>query len=78
MITGVPPGLYTVEVRRLGYAVAYEENVAVPDNGTVTVNIPAGVASDLAGNLNTAATEYSVVVNSDAPTPVITDDDIRS
>ncbi|UCC73722.1 MAG: SusC/RagA family TonB-linked outer membrane protein [Gemmatimonadota bacterium] len=42
-ITGVPPGLYTLEVRRIGYADAFRENVSVPDGGTVTVNFTLGI-----------------------------------
>jgi TonB-linked SusC/RagA family outer membrane protein len=42
-ITGVPPGLYTMEVQRIGYATANRENVSVPDGGTVTVNFTLGV-----------------------------------
>ena len=38
VISGVPAGLYTLRVTRLGYADATEENVDVDDDGTVTVN----------------------------------------
>ena len=58
VITAVPPGLYTVEVRRMGYAVAYQENVAVPDGGTVTVNVTMGlVAFSLDAMVVTGVTE---------------------
>ncbi|HEX2166203.1 MAG TPA: SusC/RagA family TonB-linked outer membrane protein [Longimicrobiales bacterium] len=38
VISGVPAGLYTLRVARLGYADATQENVDVDDEGTVTVN----------------------------------------
>ncbi|HSH46185.1 MAG TPA: carboxypeptidase regulatory-like domain-containing protein, partial [Longimicrobiales bacterium] len=37
-IGSVPAGLYTVEATRIGYSTAVQENVDVPDDGTVTVN----------------------------------------
>jgi len=37
-LTDVPPGLYTVEARRIGYADAFRENVSVPDAGTAQVD----------------------------------------
>ena len=42
------------------------------NDGTVTAGIPAGAASDPAGNNSLAATLYSVVVDTIAPQPVIT------
>ena len=40
-------------------------------SGTVTVNLPAGVASDTAGNGNTAAAQLSVVYDATPPTVTI-------
>ncbi len=37
-IANVPPGLYTVQVTRLGHAQTQRENVRVEDGGTVTVD----------------------------------------
>ncbi len=44
-ITDVPPGLYSVEANRIGYADATQENVSVPDGGTVTVNFEMSVTA---------------------------------
>lgn len=38
LILNVPPGVYTVEARSMGYADARAVNVQVPDGGTVEVN----------------------------------------
>jgi TonB-linked SusC/RagA family outer membrane protein len=38
-ITNVLPGVVTVEVRRVGFGLGRVENVRVPENGTVTVNV---------------------------------------
>jgi len=38
VLADVPPGLYTVEARRIGYATEHRENVNVPDGGTVQVD----------------------------------------
>ena len=43
--------------------------------GILTVNVPAGVATDLAGNPNTAAPQSVQAVDTLAPTVVITDDE---
>ncbi|GAA4035174.1 hypothetical protein GCM10022409_19720 [Hymenobacter glaciei] len=43
-----------------GSGTTYTFNVTPAANGAVTVNVPANVASDAAGNLNTAATQYSI------------------
>jgi len=45
LIVGVPPGLYSLEARRLGYVPSYQENISVPDGGTVTVNFEMGVVA---------------------------------
>ena len=45
LIVGVPPGLYSLEARRLGYVPSYQENISVPDGGTVTVNFELGVVA---------------------------------
>ena len=47
-------------------------NINPTADGTVTVDIAAGVANDTAGNANLAAVQFSVVVDTAAPTPVIT------
>ncbi|MBE0595140.1 MAG: carboxypeptidase regulatory-like domain-containing protein, partial [Gemmatimonadales bacterium] len=44
-IVGIPPGLYSIEARRIGYAVAYEEDVSVPDGGPVTVDFALGMVA---------------------------------
>ena len=44
-------------------------------DGTVTVSIAADVATDIAGNLNTASTQVTVTVDTTAPTVTITPDD---
>ena len=43
--------------------------------GNLTVNVPAGVATDLAGNPNTAAVQSVQAVDTLAPSVVITDDE---
>lgn len=45
ILADVPPGLYTVEARRIGYATGYVENVNVPDGGTVQVNFVLSVTA---------------------------------
>jgi len=44
-ISNVPPGLYTVEAQRIGYANAARQNVSVPDGGTVTVNFEMSITA---------------------------------
>ncbi len=43
-----------------GSGTTYTFNVTPAGNGTVTVNVPANVAQDAAGNGNTAAPQYSI------------------
>lgn len=45
-----------------GSGTTYTMDITVATSGTVTVNIAAGVATDAAGNTNTAATQFSIVV----------------
>ncbi|MHB1168976.1 MAG: STN domain-containing protein, partial [Longimicrobiales bacterium] len=45
VITDVPPGLYSVEAQRIGYANQVSQNVSVPDGGTVTVNFEMSVTA---------------------------------
>jgi len=50
----------------------YTFDVTPSGQGTVTVNIPAGAAQDAAGNGNTAATQFSIIYDSNPPTVTIT------
>ena len=45
----------------------YTFNVAPTTAGTITVDVAAGVATDLAGNQNTAATQFTIVSDTAAP-----------
>ena len=45
----------------------YTATVTPTTSGTVTLNVPAGVAKDAANNANTAATSQTVTVDVDAP-----------
>jgi TonB-linked SusC/RagA family outer membrane protein len=45
IIADVPPGLYRVEARRIGYALSHRENVRVPDGGTVQVDFQMGITA---------------------------------
>ena len=45
----------------------YTFNVAPTSSGTVTVDIAGGVATDTAGNSNTAATQFTIVADLGAP-----------
>ncbi|MFD1819275.1 Ig-like domain-containing protein, partial [Pseudarcicella hirudinis] len=49
----------------------YSVEITPGGDGTITVNVGAGVANDLAGNGNTAATQFSIVSDMTAPTVVI-------
>jgi large repetitive protein len=51
-----------------GSGSAYAVTVTPTADGTVTVNVAAGVADDSAGNTNTVATQYSVVSDKNGPT----------
>jgi cyclophilin family peptidyl-prolyl cis-trans isomerase len=62
-----------------GMVISFEEaagvftaTIAPAGNGLVTLNIPADVAADEAGNANSAAAPFSVVVDTVAPQPAIT------
>ena len=46
-------------------------NVIEADEGVLTVDVPASVATDLAGSSNAAADRLSIAVDRTAPTPVI-------
>ncbi len=50
----------------------YTFNIAPSSNGAVTVDVAAGVANDIAGNNNTAATQLSRVFDNVQPTTSIT------
>ncbi len=54
-----------------GNGTVYTFDVTPSGQGTVTVNIPAGAAHDEAGNVNTAATQFSVIYDSIQPTITI-------
>lgn len=60
-----------VEVEDIGDG-DFVVTINIDDQGVVLVNVPADVAQDGVGNNNTAATEYSISVDSIAPTTVIT------
>ncbi len=49
----------------------YTVDITPTTNGTVTVDIAAGVATDAAGNNNTAATQFSIDYDTDQPGVVI-------
>ncbi|AWI25778.1 hypothetical protein HYN49_07615 [Flavobacterium pallidum] len=51
-----------------GSGTTYTFNIVPSANGTVTVNVGAGVADDAAGNTNTAATQFSIVYDNVQPT----------
>ncbi|MEZ4705112.1 MAG: Ig-like domain-containing protein [Bdellovibrionota bacterium] len=55
-----------------GSGSTYTVDVTPSSSGTVTVNVAGGVAQDAAGNNNTAASQFSIDYNNDAPTVVIT------
>ncbi|WP_431685641.1 tandem-95 repeat protein [Hahella sp. NBU794] len=50
---------------------SYSVTATPSADGTVTLDISASVAQDTAGNANTAATQFSIVYDGTAPTPVI-------
>lgn len=57
-----------------GSGASYTAIITPTDDGTVTVDVGAGVAQDAAGNESTAATQFSRVYDGTAPMPVITTD----
>ena len=50
---------------------SYTATIEPSASGTITVDVPADVADDAVGNLNTAASQYSVQADIDAPTVTI-------
>ena len=50
---------------------SYTASIDAASDGQVTVNVAADVAQDTAGNDNTAATQFSVTVDTTAPAPAI-------
>jgi hypothetical protein len=63
---GTPSNLLSLGNGRFSFT------VTAAADGIVTVSIPAGVAQDLAGNLNTAATPLVRTVDSQPPRPLLT------
>ena len=57
-----------------GSGASYTATITPTDDGTVTVDVGAGVAQDAAGNDSTAATQLRRVYDGTAPVPVITTD----
>ncbi len=55
-----------------GAGATYTATIAPVASGTVTVDVPADVATDSAGNGNSAASQFSVTADLDAPTVTIT------
>ena len=51
----------------LGSGATYTFDVATTSDGTVTVSIPAGAATNTAGNANTVSDDYTVTVDTTAP-----------
>lgn len=49
----------------------YTMSVTPTGNGTVTVNVPANAAQDIASNGNSAATQYSTLYDTSSPTTTI-------
>ncbi|WP_419195342.1 beta strand repeat-containing protein, partial [Novipirellula herctigrandis] len=50
----------------------YTATIDATTDRVVTVNVAANVAADIAGNPNGAATQFSIVVDTNVPTPTIT------
>ena len=50
----------------------YSLNLIPNNSGLITVDIPAGVCADAAGNSNIAATQFSITYDSTSPTVTIT------
>ena len=57
-----------------GIGASYTFNVETSADGTVEVTIPAGVAADAAGNLNTESLMHTITVDTTVPTVGITTD----
>ncbi|MEK7793741.1 MAG: Ig-like domain-containing protein, partial [Candidatus Hydrogenedentota bacterium] len=55
-----------------GSGASYSFNLTPTGQGTVTANIAGSIAQDTAGNNNTAASQFSIVFDSAAPTVAIT------
>ncbi len=55
-----------------GSGTTYTFNLIPATEGTITVNIAAGVAQDAASNLNIAATQFSIISDVTSPTVAIT------
>lgn len=55
-----------------GSGTTYTADITPGADGTVTLDVAAGVAQDAAGNDNTAATQFSVTADVSAPTAAIT------
>lgn len=53
-------------------ASVYTATITPASDGQVTVDVAAGVASDAAGNANTAATQFTITTDGTPPTPTIT------
>ena len=66
----VPPGVSSFA----GIGASYTFNVETSADGTVEVTIPAGVAADAAGNLNTESLMHTITVDTTVPTVEITTD----
>ena len=49
----------------------YSATIDVATDGSLTVDVPASVSTDAAGNVNPAANQYSVVVDTTRPVPTI-------
>ncbi|MDP4210200.1 MAG: Ig-like domain-containing protein, partial [Bacteroidota bacterium] len=64
-VTNGTPGNFS------GSGTTYTFGITPAGQGLITVNIAAGVAQDIAGNDNTAASTFSIVYDSQAPTVAI-------
>ena len=70
---GTKAGTFTPVGRLLCYTLVITPNAGF--QGNLTVDVAAGVATDLAGNPNTAAAQSVQAVDTLAPSVVITDDE---
>ena len=57
-----------------GSGASYSVTVTPTNDGSVTVDVAAGIAQDVAGNDNTAATQLSRIFDGTAPKPVLSSD----
>ena len=64
---------YTSRLLRLSHSFSYVLRITPTASGTVTIDVPADVAEDIAGNSNTAATQASVSIDTIPPTVAISD-----